>query len=48
MYVSDYDKNGQTDQLLAYTLKGEEYPFLAKDEVERTFTAAQKTLFVVF
>ena len=35
LYVTDFDLNGQTDQLLSYTLNGEEYPFLAKDEVER-------------
>ncbi|MDB5246396.1 MAG: RNA-binding protein, partial [Segetibacter sp.] len=42
LYVSDYDKNGQTDQLLSYTLKGEEYPFLAKDEVERVLPLLKK------
>ena len=42
LYVSDYDKNGQTDQLLSYTLKGEEYPFLAKDEVERELPLLKK------
>lgn len=35
LYVADYDLNGRMDQLLSYTLDGEEYPFLAKDEVER-------------
>lgn len=42
LYVSDYDKNGQVDQLLSYTLKGEEYPFLAKDEVERVLPLLKK------
>ena len=42
MYVGDFDKNGKTDQLLAYTLKGEEYPFLAKDEVERPLPLLKK------
>jgi len=42
LYVSDYDKNGQTDQLLSYTLKGKEYPFLAKDEVERPLPLLKK------
>jgi hypothetical protein len=42
LYVSDFDKNGQTDQLLSYTLNGEEYPFLAKDEVERVLPLLKK------
>jgi enediyne biosynthesis protein E4 len=42
LYVSDYDKNGKTDQLLSYTLNGTEYPFLAKDEVERPLPLLRK------
>lgn len=42
LYVSDFDRNGQTDQLLSYTLGGEEYPFLAKDEVERPLPLLKK------
>lgn len=42
MYVSDFDKNGQIDQLMSYTLDGEEYPFLAKDEVERQLPLLKK------
>jgi len=42
LYVSDYDKNGQTDQLLSYTINGDEYPFLAKDEVERPLPLLKK------
>ncbi len=42
LYVSDFDKNGQTDQLLSYTLDGKEYPFLAKDEVERSLPLLKK------
>lgn len=42
LYVADYDKNGRVDQLLSYTLKGEEYPFLAKDEVERPLPLLKK------
>ena len=42
LYVSDFDKNGQTDQLLSYTSNGKEYPFLAKDEVERTLPLLKK------
>ena len=42
LYVEDFDKNGQVDQLLAYTLQGKEYPFLAKDEVERQLPVLKK------
>lgn len=42
LYVSDFDKNGHVDQLLAYTLNGKEYPFLAKDEVERSLPLLKK------
>jgi hypothetical protein len=42
LYVSDFDKNGQTDQLLSYTANGVEYPFLAKDEMERALPVLRK------
>jgi enediyne biosynthesis protein E4 len=42
LYVSDYDKNGHTDQLLSYTVDGKEFPFLAKDEVERALPLLKK------
>ncbi len=42
LYVSDFDKNGQVDQLLSYTIGGKEYPFLAKDEVERPLPLLKK------
>ena len=42
LYVADFDKNGKTEQLLSYTLKGKEYPFLAKDEVERPLPLLKK------
>lgn len=42
LYVSDFDKNGRTDQLLSYIFEGKEYPFLAKDEVERTLPMLKK------
>jgi hypothetical protein len=42
LYVSDFDKNGRTDQLLSYTSENEEYPFLAKDEVERALPVLKK------
>jgi hypothetical protein len=42
LYVSDFDKNGKMDQLLSYTSNGTEYPFLAKDEVERALPVLKK------
>ncbi len=42
LYVHDYDLNGITDQLLSYTRGGVEYPFLAKDEVERQLPLLKK------
>ncbi|MBB1285060.1 VCBS repeat-containing protein [Flavisolibacter sp. BT320] len=42
MYVSDFDKNGRVDQLLSYTVDGKEYPFLAKDEAERSLPVLKK------
>lgn len=42
LYVNDFDKNGQVDQLLSYTANGKEYPFLAKDEMERSLPVLKK------
>ncbi|SHF29087.1 VCBS repeat-containing protein [Flavisolibacter ginsengisoli] len=42
LYVADFDKNGQTDQLLSYTKDGIEYPFLAKDEMEKALPVLKK------
>ncbi|MDQ3279259.1 MAG: VCBS repeat-containing protein, partial [Bacteroidota bacterium] len=42
LYVSDFDKNGNVDQLLSYTFNGKEYPFLSKDEVERSLPVLKK------
>lgn len=42
MYVKDFDKNGREEQIVAYTLKGKEYTFLAKDELERALPVLKK------
>jgi hypothetical protein len=42
LYVHDYDLNGRMDQLMSYTRSGIEYPFLAKDEVERQLPLLKK------
>jgi len=42
LYVKDFDNNGSTEQILAYTKDGKEYPFLAKDELERALPVLKK------
>ena len=42
LYVSDFDKNGKTEQLLSYSLQKNEYPFLAKDMVEQQLPLLKK------
>jgi enediyne biosynthesis protein E4 len=42
LYVKDFDNNGSTEQILAYTIDGKEYPFLAKDELERSLPVLKK------
>jgi hypothetical protein len=42
LYVKDFDNNGSTDQILTYTIDKKEYPFLAKDELERALPVLKK------
>ncbi|MEP7108042.1 MAG: VCBS repeat-containing protein [Ferruginibacter sp.] len=42
MYVKDFDRNGTTEQILCYTIDGNEYTFLAKDELERALPVLKK------
>jgi hypothetical protein len=42
LYVKDFDKNGSVEQIMAYTIDGQEYPFLAKDELERSLPVLKK------
>jgi enediyne biosynthesis protein E4 len=42
LYVKDFDNNGTTEQILTYTIDGKEYPFLAKDELERALPVLKK------
>ncbi|MEJ7587877.1 MAG: VCBS repeat-containing protein [Ferruginibacter sp.] len=42
LYVKDFDKNGSVEQVMAYTMDGDEYPFLAKDELERRMPVLKK------
>jgi len=42
LYVKDFDKNGSLEQIMCYTINGEEYTFLAKDELERALPVLKK------
>src|SRR4030095_13647042 len=42
LYVKDFDKNGSLEQIMCYTIDGEEYTFLAKDELERPLPVLKK------
>lgn len=42
LYVKDFDGNGTIEQILCYTIDGKEYPFLAKDELERSLPVLKK------
>ena len=47
LYVKDFDKNGSVEQIMAYTIDGKEYPFLAKDELEQSITCFKKGIFKI-
>ncbi len=42
LYVKDFDNNGSIDQVMCYTINGKQYPFLAKDELERDMPVLKK------
>jgi len=42
LYVKDFDLNGRIDQVMCYTVKGKEYTFLAKDQLERAMPVLKK------
>jgi len=42
LYVKDFDKNGSIEQIMTYMIDGNEYPFLAKDELERPLPVLKK------
>lgn len=42
LYLKDFDNNGSMEQILCYTINGEEYTFLAKDELERSLPVLKK------
>ena len=42
MFIKDFDNNGRVEQVVAYTMNGKEYTFLAKDELERAIPVLKK------
>ncbi len=42
LYVKDFDNNGFIEQIMCYSIDGKEYPFLAKDELERSLPVLKK------
>jgi hypothetical protein len=42
LYIKDFDHNGSLEQIMCYTIDGQEYPFLAKDELERSLPVLKK------
>lgn len=42
LYIKDFDINGSVEQIMCYTAGGKEYPFLAKDELERRLPVLKK------
>ncbi|MEP6846981.1 MAG: VCBS repeat-containing protein, partial [Panacibacter sp.] len=42
LYVKDFDRNGSLDQIMTYNIDGNEYPFYAKDELERSLPVLKK------
>lgn len=42
LYIKDFDNNGTFEQVMAYTVDGKQYPFLAKDELERALPVLKK------
>lgn len=44
MYIKDFDRNNSLEQIMCYTINGEEYTFLAKDELERSLPPVKKAL----
>jgi hypothetical protein len=42
LYVKDFDNNGSFEPIMCYTIDGKQYPFLAKDELERQLPVLKK------
>jgi hypothetical protein len=42
LYIKDFDQNGSVDQVMTYNIAGQEYPFLAKDQLEMDMPVLKK------
>jgi len=42
LYVKDFDGNGTLEQIMAYTMDGQEYPFLGRDQLELALPVLKK------
>ena len=42
LYIKDFDNNGSFESIMCYTINGKQYPFLAKDELERELPVLKK------
>jgi hypothetical protein len=42
MYVSDFDNNGTTEQVLTHFMKGKEYPYYTRDEMVKQMPGLKK------
>lgn len=42
LFIKDFDKNGSIEQILTYSINGEDFTFLAKDELERALPVLKK------
>lgn len=42
MYVADFDKNGQVDQIITHYINGDEYPFNTRDELTKQMPYLKK------
>jgi len=42
MYVSDFDHNGTTEQILTHFMKGKEYPYCTRDEMVKQMPGLKK------
>jgi hypothetical protein len=45
LYLKDFDQNGSIDQIMTYTIDGNEYPFLGKDQLELDLPILKKAHF---
>ena len=42
LYVKDFDQNGSLEQIMTYSIGGQEYPFLGKDQLELALPVLKK------